>query len=91
VAVAQRQHVGVVQVDDGARRAVEGDAAVADQDGAAAQRVDGVHRVRDEQQRGAGLAVAADAVEALLLEEHVAHGQRLVNDQDVRPHGRWPR
>ncbi len=79
--------LGVVEVDDLARRAVVADAPGVQQDGALAEAVDGAHRVGDEQQGGAGVAVGADALEAFLLEEDVADGERFVDDEDVGAHG----
>ena len=76
----------VVQVEHLAGGAVERDPAAVDQDRAFAQRVDRRGRVRDEQQRRSGRQELADPREALLLEEHVADGERLVDDQHVRPH-----
>lgn len=86
-AAGARGDQGVVQVDDLAGVAVQGNAPAIDEDGPVAQGVHGGGRVRHEQQRGALLQEAADALKALLLEEDVAHGKCFVHDQDVGPHG----
>ena len=64
-------------------RAVEGDAALAQQDRALAQSLDRVRIVRDEDDRPAVPVEVEDPVEALALERGVADGEDLVEQEHV--------
>ena len=83
LALALGEH-GVVIVHHFFGLAAHGHAAVFQEDGGVADRLDRRAVVGHDQQRGAGLAEVADAIEAFVLEVGVAHRQRLVDDQDVR-------
>jgi hypothetical protein len=71
----------VVQHLDG--RAVGDDAAGAHQDGARAEGAHGRRVVRDEEDGRAALLYLLDAAQAAVLEDRVADGERLVDDEDV--------
>ncbi len=76
----------VVVVEDLLRIAVQQHPPALEQDRPVAHRLDRRRVVGNDQQRGAGVAVFADALEALVDEVGVAHRQRFVDDQQVRPH-----
>ncbi len=59
------------------------DEAVAQPEGVVAERGDVVERVAAEEDRPAGALQVEDPVDALLLEPRVAHGEGLVEDDDV--------
>lgn len=67
-----------------AGRSLELDLAVVQHDGGVAEFLDLAEGVRHEDDRAALLLELADLVEALLLELLVAHGQDLVDEEDVR-------
>ena len=66
------------------RRAVEGDAALAQEHRALAETLDRGRVVRDEHDRAAAALELEDLAEALALEGLVADGEHLVEQQDVR-------
>ncbi|MCY1436243.1 hypothetical protein D9M71_523610 [compost metagenome] len=84
LALALGEH-GVVVVHHFFGLAAHGHAPVFQEDGGVADRLDRGAVMGHDQQRGAGLAEVADAIEAFVLEVGVAHRQRFVDDQDIRP------
>ncbi len=75
--VAARDVAGIADGDE---------VAAVEQHRPVAEALDGVHVVRDEQDRAALRARLAQRVEALALERAVAHGEHLVDQQQVGVH-----
>ncbi len=69
--------------DDGRARTVEEDPSLVHPDRPLAQLRHGLHLVRDEEHRAAGLAQVLHAPEAAALELRVTDGEHLVHEQDL--------
>ncbi len=73
-----------IRLADLVDRAFHAFLALLDPDGGLTEALDLLHAVANEKHRHiSGIDEVLDAALALLLEEHVAHGERLVDDEDV--------
>jgi hypothetical protein len=83
--VVLRVILGEVEIEGFLRRAGILDAALAQENDAVGQRGDGGHVVADEKDRAAlALGDVLHFAEALFLELGIAHGEHLINDEDLR-------
>ncbi len=82
----QRRRRGVAQIasDNGRRHAVGNQPPALKQQRSATQLLDDLHVVTDQQHRPPSLGDAVHGPQALLLEGGVAHGQYLVDQQNLR-------